>query len=190
MSPTPWDEHVMRWVADHRADRVNDVAYAVMDVGVHLAGAAVCALVVSLFVRRFRYRWAAAAALAASVVAGLLASGLKHVFDRPRPPADLALVAVHGLSFPSTQAAQTAAVATALLVAPAWASRALLRTAVVAFSLALVGIGGCMVYLGAHWPTDVLAGWAVGVTCGAAAALAARRLAVTVTAARLLRSAG
>lgn len=190
MSPSAWDEHIMRWVAGHRPDWLNDVAFAVMDVGVHLAGAAACALVVSLFVRRFRYRWAAAAALVASLVAGLLASGLKHLFDRPRPPADLALVTVSGLSFPSTQAAHTAAVAAALIVAPTWSSRTMLRTAMVVSVLALVGIGACMVYLGAHWLTDVVAGWVVGVSCGVAAGLAARRLAAWVAADRLQRSRG
>lgn len=176
MSPSAWDEDVMRWVAGHRADWLSQVAFGVMDVGTTVAGVAVCALVASVFVVRFRLRWAATAAVVAFVVAGLLASGLKHLFDRPRPPADLALITVGGASFPSDQAAETAAVATAILIATTWSSRGLARAATVAAVLVLVGIGGCMVYLGAHWMTDVLAGWVLGASCGCLAGWIARRM--------------
>jgi membrane-associated phospholipid phosphatase len=172
----------MRWVAGHRADWLSHVAFGVMDVGTAVAGVAVCALVASVFVVRFRLRWAAAAAVVAFVVAGLLASGLKHLFDRPRPPADLALITVGGASFPSAQAAETAAVAAAMLIATTWPSRSLTRDATLAAVLVLVGIGGFMVYLGAHWMTDVLAGWVLGASCGSVAGLVGRGMAARLAA--------
>jgi membrane-associated phospholipid phosphatase len=135
-----------------------------------------------VFVVRFRLRWAAAAAVVAFVVAGLLASGLKHLFDRPRPPADLALITVGGASFPSAQAAETAAVAAAMLIATTWPSRNLTRDATLAAVLVLVGIGGFMVYLGAHWMTDVLAGWVLGASCGSVAGLVGRGMAARLAA--------
>jgi undecaprenyl-diphosphatase len=155
-----------------------------MHVGTTVAGVAVCALVASLFVVRFRLRSAAAAAVVAFVVAGLLASGLKQLFDRPRPPGHLALITVGGASFPSAQAAETAAVAAAMLIATTWSSRSSTRAATVAAVLVLVGIGGCMVYLGAHWVTDVLAGWVLGVACGCVAGWVARRTAARLAAAQ------
>ena len=170
----------MRWVAEHRQQWLTHVAFAVMDVGTTVAGIGVCALVATVFVVRFRrLRWAAGAAAVVFVVAGLLTSGLKQLFDRPRPPADLALITVGGASFPSTQAAETAAVATAVLVATTWSSLNLRRAATVAAVFVLLAVGACMIYLGAHWTTDVLAGWAVGASCGALAGWGARRLAIS-----------
>lgn len=188
MSPTAWDEAVMRWVAGHRADWLTHLAFGVMDVGTTAIGLAMAALLAVVLVARARYRWPLAAAAVAWLVVGLLANGLKQLFDRPRPPVDLALLAVGGTSFPSTQAAETAAVAAAVLVATTWSSRTVRRAVTVAAGVGLVGIGACMVYLGAHWTTDVLAGWVLGAAGGTASGWCTRRLATRPAAARRPRA--
>ena len=72
---------------------------------------------------------------------------------------------------PSTDAALTSAGAAALYVGLTWLHprRQRLVGAVLAAGVAAIGL--CLIYLGVHWPTDVLAGWALGVAvgCGAAA---------------------
>ena len=136
-----------------------------------LAVGALLALLVVLL-RRW-YRPALAVALAgplATIAAGLL----KAVFDRARPPVELALFHVNGASFPSTEAARTSAAAMALLLGAQWSSTRARRLAASLLALAARTVGASMVYLGAHWLSDVLAGWVLGSTIGAAMGLACR----------------
>jgi undecaprenyl-diphosphatase len=78
-----------------------------------------------------------------------------------------------GRSFPSAHAADTAAAAIVI----GWAAPAL--TPVAVGIAALVGIS--RVYLGVHYPSDVVAGWVLGAAVGAALITIARlRYAVRV----------
>ncbi len=57
----------------------------------------------------------------------------------------------------------------ALVVAGSWSAAALRRTTVALLACGAVLVGAAMVYLGAHWLTDVLAGWGLGAAVGAIA---------------------
>ena len=103
--------------------------------------------------------------IGSSVIDGLLKSWIA----RPRPDLVPHLVQVTNASFPSGHAMISSAVylTLALMLAEgmqrdSWRGRAG-RVAVVAFfSLLAVLIGMSRVYLGVHWPSDVLAGWCFG----------------------------
>ena len=93
-----------------------------------------------------------------------LSTALKLGFERPRPDLVAHLVEVHTLSFPSGHAmlsAVTYLTLGALLarVQPRRRLKAYILSVAVALTL-LVGFS--RVYLGVHWPTDVLAGWCAG----------------------------
>jgi undecaprenyl-diphosphatase len=101
----------------------------------------------------------------ASAGGGLVMSTLlKDVFHRPRPQIVPHAVYASGESFPSGHSMMSAAI---YLTLGALLARAHERKRLKAYFLLLAGllsgmIGVSRVYLGVHWPTDVLAGWTAG----------------------------
>ena len=94
----------------------------------------------------------------------LLSTGLKVAFERSRPDLVPHAVQVYTLSFPSGHAMLSAVTYLTLgaLLARAQPRRRLrIYLMAVAIVLTLL-IGASRVYLGVHWPTDVLAGWCAG----------------------------
>jgi undecaprenyl-diphosphatase len=98
----------------------------------------------------------------------LLSIALKEHFDRPRPALVLPGVLSEDASFPSGHAMHAAVgyLTLGIVLAGMQPQRRLkVYVLVLAIGLILL-IGLSRVYLGAHWPTDVLAGWAAGTAWG------------------------
>lgn len=98
----------------------------------------------------------------AAMIAGgrLLVEAIKLIVHRQRPALDLHPVVTHSLSFPSAHAANSmiALCTLALFFAPPHRRPGAIAAAVVA---SLV-IGASRSLIGVHWPSDVVAGWAIG----------------------------
>ena len=109
-------------------------------------------------------RWLALYVIAAVGGGTIVSTLLKFGFDRPRPDLVPHGNVVYTSSLPSGHAMISAI---AFLTLGALLARAQSSRRLKAFLLGLalfltVCVGVSRVYLGVHWPTDVLAGWAAG----------------------------
>jgi len=137
----------------------------------------VAAVVAVVLIARYRARGALvvlAMALAVGLSDPLVGLVLKPLAGRLRPCVELAdaiRVAAEcrgGWSFPSNHAANAAALVTAM-------GYGFRRSLLVFVPLALA-VGVSRIYLGMHYPSDVLAGYAIGVVCGLAVSWTVHRL--------------
>jgi undecaprenyl-diphosphatase len=120
---------------------------------------------VGFLVLQGMYRNAAFVFLA-SVGGWLLNDLLKEVFARPRPQVVPHLRQVMSLSFPSGHALTSAAIFLtlgALLMRVAQSRLVKFYIMFIAMTTTLL-VGATRVYLGVHYPTDVLAGWLIGIS--------------------------
>lgn len=110
-------------------------------------------------------RTRAAVFVVAAIAGGMAISfALKSGFDRPRPDLVPHGSVVYTASFPSGHSMMSAVVYLTLgaLLARMQSQRRLKVYVVALAVLMTLAVGTSRVYLGVHWPTDVLAGWAAG----------------------------
>jgi len=115
-------------------------------------------------------RWwtLAGQAVVAGVGTAVLVVAGKSAFGRPRPPAATQLGVLQSLSYPSGHALGSMVAATLLLALVFAASRAgpWRVLAVLLVAVYIVWVGLSRLYLGVHWGSDVLGGWAIGAAWG------------------------
>ena len=120
-----------------------------------------------------------ASIFAITVLAGqAFAEVIKAIAARPRPDIVTRFDIVYSSSFPSGHSTMAPVVyLTLAVILAAGEPRRDVRVLVFACAVALtLAVGVSRVYLGVHWPTDVLAGWALG---GAIALVAMTALRLT-----------
>ena len=156
------DQSVLEWVGEHRSSGVTTTMRTVTWLG----SAAVlypATLVLALYWWRRERDWRAGAMLTAGLAGStVLYNVFKRITERPRPPASAALGTYSHWSFPSGHATQCMAFFCMLLVLAWLAGRARLRLWGIAVAAVVLAVGASRIYLGAHWFTDVLGGYALG----------------------------
>ena len=156
------DQSVLTWVGEHRGSALTSAMRTVTWLG----SAAVlypATLVLAFYWWRRDRDWRSGAMLAASLAGStVLYNIFKRIIERPRPPAKDALGTYTHWSFPSGHATQCMAFFAMLLVLACFAGRARLRVWVTAAAAVVLVVGASRIYLGAHWFTDVLGGYALG----------------------------
>ncbi|KAB8161782.1 phosphatase PAP2 family protein [Streptomyces sp. 3MP-14] len=158
--PLGVDRAAHDWALRERTPGGEDVLTVITDSGTRVP-AVVLAMTAGALVARNVWWLGAVTGGAALLVAQLLRYGLVLAIDRPRPPESHWAMHVNNPALPSGHATTSALVAIGLAVA-LWphCRRPLTRALAVGVpALWAVAVGFSRVYLGVHWPTDVLAGW-------------------------------
>jgi undecaprenyl-diphosphatase len=158
-----FDETVLRWIGAHRTPLLDSAVVEITALGTGV----VVMMIVSisaLFLALTRHRYSALLLLVATFGGLILNQVLKIFFDRPRP--DVIVWGTHAVSssFPSGHAMSativysTVAYLAARLHEHAWQRWITLSIA----GVVIVLISGSRLYLGVHYPSDVLAGGIIG----------------------------
>lgn len=119
--------------------------------------------VVVYFILARRYR--SAGFMLAVIISGLaLSMALKAGFNRPRPDLVVHHSYVFTKSFPSGHSMMSAItfLTCGVLFASSQSERRMQGFAFISAVFLTVLVGVSRVYLGVHWPSDVLAGWSLG----------------------------
>ena len=157
---SPWESEVAQGVTSMRVEALNVFARG-MTVGGAYAFVSFLTLLIAF--ASFRRSARAALRLVVSVIgAGLISRALKVWVARPRPALEAMIDHASGHSFPSGHATSALAFALALLfwnrdlraaANPRWLQGLA--------ALYVLLIGWTRVYLGVHYPTDVIAGYGI-----------------------------
>jgi undecaprenyl-diphosphatase len=161
--PGRLDVRVTAWAAQHRTDVLTAFFEAITHLGsMSFLIPAAALLGGFLLIRRREWKPLVWFALTLAVT-GLSYSLVKTLVARPRPPEALRITDATGWAFPSGHAAQAVAFWSLVAVLLSTGRSRRTRAASVGAAVTLaIAIGISRIYLGAHWTTDVLAGWVLG----------------------------
>jgi undecaprenyl-diphosphatase len=159
-----FDEAVLQWVAARRSPLVDHLMLEATTLG----NAAVLVVVVAiamLFLWLSGHRWSVLLLLLGGVGGTVINSILKYSLGRPRPEVVAALTDVLTPSFPSGHAMNSLIMygAVAYIVGRLEPTVRMQRWTWALAALLIASIGASRIYLGVHYPTDVIAGFVAGV---------------------------
>lgn len=153
-----FDESVLLAINGYQSPLLDTLAVMVTQLG-GIKGVAVIVAAGALLLWAHAHRARAVFLVLSVAGAGLLNMLLKTLFQRDRPELWQRIVTENSFSFPSGHAMASSALAFSVIVI-FWPTK--YRWIVVAGAIAyMVGIGLTRLYLGVHYPTDIIAGWIV-----------------------------
>ncbi len=163
-----FDEAVLRWMSAHHSNALDGIMLEITSLGTGtVVMMVVC--VAALFLALTQHKYSALLLLVATAGGLILDTVLKLQFNRPRPHVFIWGTQAFGSSFPSghamsaTVAYSTVAYLAARLHRRQWARWLTISVALVVILL----IGASRIYLGVHYPSDVLAGIIMGLAWAA-----------------------
>ncbi|MGQ0561305.1 MAG: phosphatase PAP2 family protein [Gemmatimonadota bacterium] len=159
----PIDEAVLRWFAEHRTPVLNQVMLEITTLGTGVVLIAIV-LIASVFLWLTEHHWSVYVLLLGVLGAKLFNTLLKGSFARERPAMVEWVTEVHSASFPSGHAMSSIVVygSVAYLVGRLEPSLRLKRITWLLVALIVAAIGISRMYLGVHYPSDVIGGFLAG----------------------------
>lgn len=160
---TAIDTPLSDWAIAHRNGTLTPFAKTVSNLGGTVAMTILAALAFVAFATR-GYRREAVVIAATGLGAWVLVDGGKNLIARPRPPIHDHLVVKTNYAYPSGHSLGSIAVISilAIVLIPRLHSRAARWIAATCATIFVAAVGLSRIYLGVHWPTDVLGGWTLG----------------------------
>ncbi len=160
LAPLPIDLTVQSWFFDLRTDWLNIPVKLITHLCDPTTIVALCAVLL-LLPNRKTYGLPVSLAAATGL---MIYKPLKHIFFRARPDVSLHLVTQGGYSFPSGHSVTSVIVYGLLFyLIQNHCKNPYLRRILSGICLFLaIFIGPSRIYVGVHWPTDVLTGWCIG----------------------------
>jgi undecaprenyl-diphosphatase len=159
----PFDLSVMRFVYEIRDDFLNVIAEFITRAGDTAVIAVICAVLAALPTRS-RFGIPAAGAVVAAVIVQYV---VKNLVERARPDEVMWLIPEDGYSFPSGHANASFVFYLFLMILLRryfiiGGSYGAANLVSVAMPLIVAVIGASRIYLGVHYPTDIIGGWLTG----------------------------
>jgi membrane-associated phospholipid phosphatase len=158
-----FDESTLQWFETHRTPFFDDVMLEITTLG---SGAVLIMIVMisCVFLWQTNHKWSVYLLLLGTFGAKLFNTILKISFSRERPTIVEGITEVHSLSFPSGHAMSSMAVygCVAYLVGRLEPKPHVKHTVWIVAGIVIALIGISRMYLGVHYPSDVLAGYLGG----------------------------
>jgi undecaprenyl-diphosphatase len=158
-----FDEGVLQWLAARRSPWLDKAMLEITTMGSGLP-LIIFVTIAALFLWLSRHHWSVYFLVLGTLGGQVLNRLLKAYFERPRPNVQLWEQQVDSFSFPSGHAMSSfvAFGIVAYLVANAVSTRALERFVWITAAVLITLVGVSRMYLGVHYPSDVLAGFLAG----------------------------
>ena len=160
MGPSPFDLSVQQWFFSLRGDGLNAIVSALTHCSDTVTIIALC-IILLLLPNRLKF----GVPVSISALGGVaIYKPMKHIFMRARPDEVFHLVEQGGYSFPSGHSVTSVVVYGLLiyLIRKRCKNQTVKNILTVLCAALMIIIGPSRIYVGVHWPTDVLCGWLIG----------------------------
>lgn len=160
--PTAFDDAIRFKFYNMRSDRLTPVVKAVTYFGNWQTTIFIAVLLI--LYKKTRMKIGIPAAIMA-IISVTMYTVLKPIFNRPRPDSALWLVVQHDASFPSGHSLNCLVFyGTIFYLVFIGVYRTKYRIPILVFLAVLIfSIGISRIYLGVHYPTDIIGGWSLGI---------------------------